>query len=91
MGDYRDSDPSTASLVRVDWEDICFSDSWNDEDGEDLQPVESTTVGYLLLETPTRLVIGSSYNWRERRWGTVHTFSKAVPMVTSLSEPKEVE
>lgn len=75
--------PETAKLVRVDWEDIYFADNWG-EDDEDVQPVESTTVGYLLEETPTMIVLGSSYDWRAGRWGTVHAISKMEPRVTEI-------
>jgi hypothetical protein len=81
MEDYRDHTPATAPLVRVDWEDICFADSWNDSEADSLQPVEASTVGWLLYEDETRIIIASSYNWREETWGTVHTLPKSPPTV----------
>lgn len=78
--------PETARLVRVDWEDIYFADNWSEGDDEnDVQPVESTTVGYLLQETPTMVVIGSSYDWKRGQWGTVHAISKAGPRVADIA------
>ena len=84
MADYRNADPNTAPLVRVEWEDIVFLDSWDDSDGGSLQPQESTTVGYLILDTPTMMVIADSYNWRDRTWATIHTLSKVAPQVSVI-------
>lgn len=74
--------PDTAPLVRVDWEDIYMSDNWHEN--ETVQPVESTTVGYLLLDTPSMIVVASSYDWRNEQWGTVHAISKATPSISML-------
>ena len=83
---YNTLDPNCVRLVRVDWEDIVFMDNWNDD--ETVQPQESTTVGYLLDETPTMIVIGGSYNWRDATWGTIHAISKAKPRITVLKGEK---
>jgi hypothetical protein len=81
MIDYRDKTPNEAPVVRVNWEDICFSDSWNEEDGGLIQPVESTTIGYLIYEDDTRVAVAGSYNWRTGEWASVHAFPKAPPEV----------
>lgn len=74
--------PETARLVRVDWEDIYFSDNWSDD--EAVQPVESTTVGYLIHETPTVVVVAGSYDWRNGQWGTVHAIPRGEISVSDL-------
>ena len=78
----KNLDPMTAPVVRIDWEDIVFMDNWNED--ETVQPQESTTVGYLLEETPTMYVVASSYNWRDRQWGTVHAISRAAPTMKEI-------
>ena len=77
--------PNTAPLVRIDWEDILFNDNWGDED-EPVHPKEIWTVGYLLVDSPSEIVIGSSYDWPSGQWGTVHAISKKVPEIVVLAE-----
>ena len=76
--------PETAKLVRVDWEDIKFDDSWGEEENS-LNPVESMTVGYLIVKTASKITIASSYDYQTERWGTQHTFSRAMPKITVLA------
>jgi hypothetical protein len=85
--DYRNMNPTTAPLVRIDWEDICFSDNWND-DG-DVQPLESSTTGYLIFENLTMVVVAGSYNWRDNTWATIHTIPKLPPTVVVIKEAIE--
>lgn len=86
MTDNRDGNPNTAPLVRVDWEDICFADSWNEGDGSMLQCLESTTTGYLIYEDATRIVVAGSYNWRAQEWATVHALPKGAPEIKVIKE-----
>ena len=83
-----DLTPETAPLVRIDWEDIKFDDSWG-EDEEALNPVESMTVGYLLDDTASSITIGSSYDYQSNRWGSRHTFSKVEPKITVIKKGRK--
>jgi len=85
MTDYSHLTPENAPLIIVDWEDIYFSDNW-DEDGEIVQPRESKTVAYLLEDSESQLVIASSYSWRDDRWATVHAIPKMPPKYITLSK-----
>lgn len=78
--------PNTAKLVRVDWEDIYFSDNWGEDEDDAVYPKESTTLGYLLKDTPTYIVVGSSYDWQAGQWGTIHAISKQAPDVSVIGE-----
>lgn len=82
--------PNNYPLVRINWEDIYFSDNWSeDSDENDIQPVECITEGRLLMDTPTMILIGSSYDFKRGQWGTVHAISKAVPEIEVLIPAKE--
>jgi hypothetical protein len=80
--------PKTQPIVIVNWEDIVFDDNWNGEE-ENPQPVEISTVGWLLYENSTMIVVASTYNWREEQWGTVHAFPKSEPDVSIICEGVE--
>lgn len=88
MSDYSHLTPQNAKIVTVDWEDIVFSDKWSGDE-EDTQPVEVITLGWLLEETPTMLVVAGSYNYREEQWATVHSFSKKAPAITVIRGGEE--
>lgn len=90
MSKYDHLNPLCCPLVRVDWEDIVFNDRW-DGGSEDVQPVECWTVGWLLEDSETMIVVAGSYNWRESAWATVHSFSKVVPVVSVEREVRDVE
>ena len=76
----NDLTPATAELVFVDWEDIVMDDKWND-DNEEVQPRECTTTGWKISEDAACIRVASTYNWHDQEWATVHTFSKAEPVV----------
>jgi hypothetical protein len=80
--------PALADLVEIRWSDIVTDDAWGDDEGP-LHPVESLTVGYLLEETPTMIVIASSYDFRAETWGTKHSFPKNPPEITTIREAKK--
>jgi len=77
--------PNNTPLVRVDWEDICMVDNWGPEE-EEVSTKESYLVGHLLADTPASLIIGSSYDWQEETWGTLHAIPKMPPLVTVIRE-----
>ena len=78
--DYSALHPGNTPIVKVQWSDILFMDNWG-EDDESVQPVESATVGYLLEDSPTIVVVASSYDYREERWASIHAFPKAPPEI----------
>ena len=75
--------PETAKLVRINWQDILFEDSWND-DQEPVQPVECMTVGFLIEDTPTMITVAGSYDYRAEQWATIHSFPKGKPTKEEL-------
>lgn len=79
MTDYSHITPATAKKVQVNWEDIYFSDNWNED--EPVQPIESSTLGWLLEETDTMIIVAGSYDWRNSQWATIHAISKVAPQV----------
>ena len=88
---YGHLTPTNTPIVVVSWSDILFDDSWGDDDGEPVQPVESATVGYLLEDSPTVTVVASSYDYRSERWASIHAFPKALPEITIIKDqvPKQ--
>ena len=82
--------PRNTQLVRIDWEDIQFSDSWGPEE-EWPSTKESYLVGHLLVDTPSYLIIGAAYDWQDERWGTLHAIPKLPPLITVVREPDELE
>ncbi len=72
----------------VKWEDIYTCDNWGEGD-ETVQPVECMTVGFLLEETKSMVVIGSSYDYRSERFGTIHAFPKTKPEVILIKEVRK--
>jgi len=77
---YDHLTPQTTPIVEIRWEDIYFDDAWND-DGDMVQPKESVTVGYLLEDSPTKVVVASSYCYKDEQWATIHAIPKAQPEV----------
>ena len=84
MSDYdANLNPKNTPKVLIEWEDIHYGDRWNDDD--EVQPVESLSLGWLLEETEAMIVVASSYAWREQHWGGLTAFSKIPPRVTRLT------
>jgi hypothetical protein len=79
MKDYNDLTPLTADPVIIHWEDIVGVDNWNDS--ETVQPVECVTLGWLLEDSATMIVVASTYNYRDNEWATMHAFPKTDPRV----------
>ena len=86
--DYSALHPGNTPIVKVQWQDIMFLDNWGDED-ETVQPVESATVGYLLEDSPTLVVIASSYDYRAERWASIHAFPKSPPEIAVIKDQVE--
>lgn len=82
---YEELTPTNTPIVKVAWADIMFIDNWG-EDDETVQPVESATVGYLLEDSATVIVIASSYDYRAERWGSIHAFPKFQPELTVIKD-----
>ena len=80
---YEDLTPENTPIVRVNWSDIVTVDNWG-EDDETVQPIESLTIGYLLEDTPTMVVVAASYDYRAERWGTKHAFPKTPPEIVVI-------
>ena len=83
--DYSALNPGNTPIIVVSWQDIVFNDVWG-EDDDTVQPIESATVGYLLEDSPTVIVIASSYDFRAERWGSVHAFPKSPPEIVMIKD-----
>lgn len=88
--DYSALHPGNTPIVKVKWQDILFLDNWGEED-ESVQPVESATVGYLLEDTPTTIVVASSFDYRNDRWSTIHAFPKSPPEIEVIIDQAPME
>ena len=67
--------PDTAPLVRVDWEDIQTTDRWEDDE---VHTAEATSVGYLVSETPSEVVLAGAYSWQDGQWGWLKALPRGV-------------
>jgi hypothetical protein len=48
-------------MIKVDWVDSCEYGGWrNREDVADMKPAPCTTIGYLMKESKTHMVLASS-------------------------------
>ncbi len=88
MPDYSGLKPHNTPIVTVHWSDIVSEDNWGQDD-EVTQPIECVTVGWLLEETPTMIIVGSSYDFREDRWGSKHAFPKNPPEISTVKEGRD--
>jgi hypothetical protein len=82
MSNYDHLTPSNARPVIARWEDIMFSDNWNED--EMSQVIECVTMGWLLEETATQMIVASSYNWKDGEWATIHALPKVTPTVEEI-------
>lgn len=70
--------PETARLVVVAWEDIVQYQDWN-EWSESHDTLTVKTVGWLIEETPRKIVVAGSYNYADEQWADLHAFPKMPP------------
>lgn len=82
MNNYDHLTPLNTRPVLVRWEDIVAADNWNEDDI--LQPIEVVTLGWLLEDSPTQMVIASTYNYKEEQWATLHALPKVMPTVEDI-------
>ena len=75
--------PNTAKLVRVNWHDYISVSNWNDED-DDIRPPAISSIGYLIEETPTEIIVATSYNWDDDRWSDFTAFPKTPPEIQEI-------
>ena len=85
---YEGKTPENSELVTVTWEDILTEDNWGIEEAT-VQPVECITVGWLLQDTPSMIVVGSSFDYRAGTFGTIHAFPKVEPKITVIKKGKK--
>jgi len=83
--DYEGMTPENTPIVRINWRDIVTVDNWGDDD-EVAQPIECVTIGYLIGETATDITVAASYDYREERWGTKHSFPKTPPEMVMIKD-----
>ena len=84
--DYSNLKPDNTPIVVIGWSDIVFDDQWEENPEDAVQPVESVTVGYLLEDSATMVVVASSYDYRADRWASIHAFPKRIPDVTIIKD-----
>jgi len=88
MTKYSHLTPANVPVVIVAWEDIIFDDNYTEDDA-DLDSPELATLAWLLDEVPNKIVVGSTYNYKEDDWHTMHCFTKVMPMATRYMLVKE--
>jgi len=69
-------------IVAVVWEDICTRADWvgdREEVLKDMVPVPCVTVGWLLLDTPARLILVDSAS-KDKDYGGVTVIPRSVVM-----------
>ena len=74
-----DVTPADVDVVVVDWADIVRVENWNDD--EEVDFIEAACVGWLLEDSPKRIVLASSYNYDTDTWADYHIFPKQAPTV----------
>ena len=84
MENYKHLTPFNTKVRFVRWEDIVGADNWNDS--EVVQPIECGTICFVLEDSPTMMVVASTYNFRDEEWATMHAFPKVMP--TAEEVPK---
>lgn len=84
-----DKTPASAPKVVVEWRDIAEYTEWGEEEQDRATTVDAVTIGWLLEETETYILIASSYNYSDSRWDGRHVFPKLPPEVIYLDKPKE--
>lgn len=84
MTPSEDLTPSTAPLVFVEWEDIQAHEDWN-EDSEADTTCTLKSVGWLIEDSPKKLVIASTYDHENEKWANKFAISKLPPSVTRLA------
>ena len=74
--------PSECRIVKVSWEDIVSVSNWNDD--EDIGTRTCLTIGWLLEESETRIVLATSYDYEEERWADFTVLPKIGPSVEGV-------
>lgn len=73
MSAWSDLTPDNCRVVVVEWDDITAVESWNEE--EMVEATRVHTVGWMLEDSPQRLVIASS--WRSDGWAEFNVFPRS--------------
>ena len=74
--------PDSAPLVLVEWSDFTAVDNWNAI--EPVQDCQLVSVGWLLEDTPIRIVIARDYDYIEDRFSSFLVLPKRTPEVRKL-------
>ena len=83
---YDHLNPSNTPIVEIRWEDIYFDDSWDEDSDGMVQPKECITVGYLLEDSPTKVVVGSTYDFNGEKWATIHAIPRVSPEAAAVKD-----
>lgn len=75
--------PSTAPLVFIEWEDIQAHEDWN-EDSEENSTATLKSVGWLIEDSPRKLVIAATYDYENEKWSNKFAIPKLPPTVVPL-------
>jgi hypothetical protein len=75
--------PSTAPLVFIEWEDIQAHEDWND-DSEENSTCTLKSVGWLIEDSPRKLVIAATYDYENEKWANKFAIPKLPPTVMTL-------
>ena len=86
-----DLTPKTAPLVIIEWRDIAEYTDWGDGNEPDASTVDAVTVGWLLENTETHILIASSYNYSDSKWDGEHIFPKLPPEIVYLNKQDEAD
>ena len=84
---FDDLTPKTAPIVLVDWADITTISNWNSID--EVTDTDLLSVGFLLEESPQRIVIASSYDYSEDRWADFTVFPKKQQEISRITQRSE--
>ena len=75
--------PTTAPLVFIEWEDIQAHEDWND-DSEENSTCTLKSVGWLIEDSPRKLVIAATYDYENEKWANKFAIPKLPPTVMTL-------
>ena len=84
MTDYTGKTPNNTPVVSVEWQDFQTAENWNEDDVP--ETYGAVSVGWLLEESKTSIVIATTYSYEDERWSGYFTLPKLPPEVTVLVE-----
>ena len=81
---YDHLTPMNTPIVRINWHDIVSVENYNED--ENAQPIEVSSIGWLLEDSPTSITIAGTYVWREERWSDQQTLPKLPPEIEVIQD-----